>query len=139
MTQEQMKLVRSVLGVPWVARGRDPETGWDCWGLCQYMGKALFDLTLPDFGTIYTPDQARVGGVVAGLIQGRLTGFDRCEAKPGAVALFRIIGLPCHVGLCLGNGQMLHVLAGCSTVQASLLDRPWSSRLVGTFAQRVPA
>lgn len=137
MTQEQMKLVRSVLGVPWLARGRDPATGWDCWGLCQHMGKALFGLEFPDFGSLYNPDQARSGPAVSGVIDGQIGGFERCEPRAGAVALLRIIGLPCHVGLCIGDGQMLHVMQGCATVQASLLDRPWSARLVGTFAKRV--
>jgi cell wall-associated NlpC family hydrolase len=101
------------------------------------MGKALFGLELPAFGTLYAPNDARRGELVAGLIDGQLGGFEACEPRAGAVALFRIVGLPCHVGLCLGNGQMLHVLQGCSTVQASLLNRPWAARLVGTFAQRV--
>ena len=81
---------RRYLGVPYVWGGTDPATGLDCSGLVQRVYSDL-GYQLPRVST----DQATVGTPVANL----------SVARPGDVLAF---GSPVHhVGIYLGNGQMI--------------------------------
>ena len=81
---------RRYLGVPYVWGGTDPSTGLDCSGFIQRVYADL-GYPLPRVST----DQARAGQPVANL----------AAARPGDVLAF---GSPVHhVGIYLGNGQMI--------------------------------
>ncbi|WP_026421634.1 transglycosylase SLT domain-containing protein [Actinokineospora inagensis] len=82
---------KKYLGVPYVWGGTNPSTGLDCSGLVQRVYADL-GITLPRVSR----DQATVGTAVSSLDQ----------AKPGDLLAF---GSPVHhIGIYLGNGQMIH-------------------------------
>ncbi|PPK66482.1 transglycosylase SLT domain-containing protein [Actinokineospora auranticolor] len=82
---------KKYLGVPYVWGGTNPATGLDCSGLVQQVYSDL-GVDLPRVSR----DQAKQGTAVASLDQ----------AKPGDLVAF---GSPVHhIGIYLGNGQMIH-------------------------------
>jgi cell wall-associated NlpC family hydrolase len=87
-------IVRSALqflGVPYVWGGTDPRTGFDCSGFVQHV-LGLSGIQAPRVSA----QQATMGVPVASL----------AEARPGDLLAF---GQPVdHIGIYLGNGQMIH-------------------------------
>lgn len=55
------------------------------------------------------------------------------QEQPGDVALLRVRGRPVHVGLVTRRGWMLHVEAGCETVEEPYTGMQWSRRLLGFY------
>jgi hypothetical protein len=49
------------------------------------------------------------------------------------VALFRVGGVVCHIGLCIGSGWMLHCLERIDTVAERLDGVRWARRLQGFY------
>ncbi|MEP7211138.1 MAG: hypothetical protein ABI740_09905, partial [Alphaproteobacteria bacterium] len=43
-------------GVAYVDRGRDPTTGFDCWGFVHAVLPAEFGVAVDDFGEVYPTD-----------------------------------------------------------------------------------
>jgi hypothetical protein len=81
---------KKYLGVPYVWGGTDPAKGLDCSGFTQLVYKNL-GISIPRV----SQDQAKVGTAVPSL----------AEAKPGDLIVLDGGG---HVGIYVGNGQMIH-------------------------------
>jgi hypothetical protein len=81
---------KKYLGVPYKWGGTDPATGLDCSGFTQLVFKNL-GVNIPRV----SQDQANVGTPVASL----------ADAKPGDLIVLDGGG---HVGIYVGNGQMIH-------------------------------
>ena len=117
--------VEGVIGVPFLLRGRSPETGWDCMGLVEYCQPlALGRSQGPSHIDLYADTDKDMDGAAllrkyfrAGLPQWKLT-----EAVPGALTLFRAVKAPIHVGLYLGDNRFLHVRPGAQTLISHLDD-----------------
>jgi hypothetical protein len=96
---------RRYLGVPYRFGGTDPKTGLDCSGLTQLVAREV-GLTLP-----------RVTGAqqAAGLAV-----YDLAHAQPGDLVFF---GRPVsgHVGIYLGNNQIIHAPRTGDVVKVSTI------------------
>ncbi len=116
------------IGVPFLAFGRDRD-GWDCWGLVR---RAHFEITgkaLPDFLDEYDSPFDRE--TVEGLIQANTWRFRPVPAvamRALDVAVLRIGGDECHVGLVIRPGQMLHVDRNVATCVEPLRSPRWRRR-----------
>jgi probable lipoprotein NlpC len=116
---------RDYIGVPFLDHGRST-LGWDCWGLVWYVERIHFGKELPSFADGYhraaaTEETARLIDTARPLVDARLVGVP----VPGNVVVMRYQGYACHVGVFLGDGQVLHVLRGTGTV----IERVGSSRM----------
>lgn len=101
--QENIKnFVSRALDVPWVDRGRD-WTGWDCWGLVRLAFADCFGIILPGGGEFSCREPQAAGQALAAGAAAWLA-VDWGRERPGDVLFAR----PCHVGLILGRGEMLH-------------------------------
>ncbi len=105
---------RKYLGVPYVWGGTDPDKGLDCSGLVQKVYSELgYDLPRVSY------EQARTGRAVESLAQ----------AQPGDVLAF---GSPVHhVGIYIGNDQMIHAPRPGKDVEvSSVYETPTAIRRV---------
>ena len=119
-------------GVPFKDRGRDL-SGWDCWGLIVNAYRDCFDLRLPDLQGVSALDAALVGAAFAEGCK------DWREVEPGReqagdVALFHRGRWPCHAGLVIKQGQVLHVDAEIKETCIEFFNRGiLRRRLAGIF------
>ena len=122
-TGEQLiAAARSYLGTPYKWGGTDPATGLDCSGLIQVAAKRL-GITLPRTAA----QQATVGTEVKSL----------AEAKPGDLI---VLENGHHIGIYVGNGQMLHAPKTGDVVKVSKIwETPMTIRRLGVTAATTAA
>lgn len=119
------------VGAPFHERGRDPE-GWDCWGLVHYVLREQFGIDVPSYADEYHAVAERTA--IAAAIDKFGAGWTRVDAPAaGDVALFRVLGLPLHVGLVVDPPLMLHCQKGVDTVLERYDTSIWSNRLLGIY------
>ncbi|MBI1215693.1 MAG: phage tail protein [Alphaproteobacteria bacterium] len=121
------------IGLPFKSQGRD-RAGVDCWGLVRLALAEQFGLALPSFAREYqrTLDAARIPALIE-----RETPLWRAvssgEEKQGDVIVLRVRGRPMHVGLVLGDGQMLHVELGIDSAIERYDGPQWRERIFGFY------
>ena len=126
--------VETYIGLPFKEHGRTRD-GVDCWGLVRLVLADRFDIRLPAYVTGYasTEDAADI----AGLIRGEMGPWvETPEARPGDAVLMRLRAQPCHVGLVVARGWMLHVEDGIDSCLERYDGARWSRRVVGVFRYR---
>lgn len=114
MTLEQF--VGQAIGLPFRPHGRGP--AYDCYGLVVHAYRSVLGIDVPDYGGDYPrfKDHARLSEVVHNACLHDWQQVD--DPQPmDAVVIYRL-GLPIHIGLYLGAGQVLHIEHGIdATVQ----------------------
>lgn len=114
------------LDVPFEERGRSYD-GWDCWGLIYVAYRDLYEIVLPTYTGEYHSTRRREE--LQALIATKKTGgWELSDPhEPGDVALVRMMGRNCHVGLMLSGWNMLHVEDGISAAVEPIDRPPWRS------------
>ena len=99
--------VSQFVGIPFKAKGRDLETGVDCWGLLYHAEKVLFNKTVPSFQNMYSWAMDDIQSLIDQMKP--LLAYPQVpEPTPGDIVLLRFQGLHTHVGLYVGDNYMLH-------------------------------
>lgn len=113
LRQRIIHAAHNLLGVPYVWGGTSLE-GMDCSGLVQYVyGRA--GIAVPRTAE----SQYHRGHPLDEILPGDLLFF---ETEPSRIS---------HVGIYIGNGQMIHASSGSRRVRKANIDRPyWRQRLV---------
>ena len=114
-----LNLAAKQLGKPYVWGAQGPSS-FDCSGLTYYIYKNAAGITLPRVSS----DQSRYGTTVSksNLKAGDLVFFDTSGPNNGAVS---------HVGIYVGNGQMIHASSSSSKiVQVSIETSYWKNAYV---------
>ena len=114
-----LNLAAKQLGKPYVWGAQGPSS-FDCSGLTYYVYKNAAGVTLPRVSS----DQSRYGTTVSksNLKAGDLVFFDTSGPNNGAVS---------HVGIYVGNGQMIHASSSSSKiVQVSIETSYWKNAYV---------
>lgn len=116
-----------LVGIPFVDGGRDPLTGFDCWGLVRYIYHEN-GIDLP----MYPIDPKDRDGVHAEMMKVAASDWQEvAEPVPGDVVLLELVeAVANHVGVYLGDGDFIHAY-GTSVVIDRL--RRWQSRIVGFY------
>lgn len=123
--------VESYIGLPFREHGRGRD-GVDCWGLVRLVLAAQFDIDLPAYVTGYasTEDAADI----ARLIRGEMGPWVETKtSRLGDAVLMRLRAQPCHVGVIVAPGWMLHVEDGVDSCVDRYDGPRWSRRVVGLF------
>ncbi len=118
------EFVDLALDVPFVEKGRSFD-GWDCWGLIYVAYNELYGIQLPDGAEEYSSTRRReeLQSLIA---TGMIISWEPCDPhEPGDVALLRMMGRSCHVGLMLHDMWMLHVQAGVNAIVEQIDRAPW--------------
>lgn len=116
-----------VIGLPFVEGGRDLATGLDCWGLVVWMYSNALQLELPQFRGQRTAAEASSQAVQAH--RHEWVQVDRPALMD--LVLFRVKGLPCHMGVVLDQRRFVHAEESAGVVIEHLSSIMWSRRLVG--------
>lgn len=103
------------LGTPYVWGGEDPESGFDCSGLTQFVYREITGLELPRTAR----EQRREGSDIS-----------KKELQPGDLVFFATRGRRgvSHVGIYIGQNQFVHAPTRGSTVRVDSLDNKYWSR-----------
>ncbi len=125
------------IGLPFTEHGRD-RGGIDCWGLVRLVLLEQFNISLPSLANEYrrTADAARIADLMTREIP-LWQGIDAAHARCGDVIVLRLQGRPMHVGLVLGDGQMLHVEQGIDSAIEKYRGSRWQDRIYG-FYRHIP-
>ncbi len=109
------------LGVMYRYGGTSPETGFDCSGFCQY----VFDKVGISLSRVSRDQYANDGVKVS-----------KSELQPGDLVFFGSGGSVSHVGIYMGNGEMIHSPSTGKPVQYTSINSDYyTSRYIG--AKRV--
>ncbi|BAQ18296.1 NlpC/P60 family protein [Methyloceanibacter caenitepidi] len=129
LTPEQF--ARAVIGVPFETFGRSYD-GLDCWGLIWLAYRDVAGVDLPSGLGGYGSDKARQE--IEALFEQRHGAWQRHDAPEVMdVALMRVCGALCHVGLIVGKRQMLHTLRGSGTCVEDYGGLRWARRIEGFY------
>lgn len=132
----ELDLLNIYITVPFVDKGRDI-SGWDCWGLVVYIMRNHYNVCVPDNPDAYssTTEREKIAKLFiesrdnAGLWTQIEPGYER----EGDVILMRIMSHPCHVGMVINKGIMIHAESKINTVVESYNNPQWISRIVGFY------
>lgn len=117
------------IGLPFLDHGRD-RAGLDCWGLVRLAVGEQFNISLPAFLGEYKTsiDTASIAALVER--EALLWMPVRpSEERLGDVIVLRLKGQPVHVGLVLGDMQMLHVEQGVDSAIEKYSSPRWKDRI----------
>lgn len=117
------------IGVPFVPGGRD-RSGCDCWGLVVLVYRERWRIRLPAWAADYDPhDRAAAAAAFAQAAARDWRRIDPSSAREGDVALLRVGGAACHVGVIAGWPWLLHVERGTDSGVDRLDGVRWARRL----------
>jgi cell wall-associated NlpC family hydrolase len=118
-------------GVPFRDKGRDFH-GWDCWGLVVRAYRECFGVELPDYSHISALSSQEAGEFIA--VQKKTwIEVEAHQGRPGDVIVLRHGSWPCHVGLVVKAGLMLHVDMDIDTCVEPYDSGPWKNRVIGIY------
>ena len=121
------EFVDRALDVPFEERGRSYD-GWDCWGLIYVAYRDLYEITLPTYTGEYHSTRRREE-LQDLIVQRKMGGWELSDPyRPGDVALVRMMGRNCHVGLMLSDWNMLHVQSGIMAIVEPIDRPPWRDK-----------
>ena len=131
-----MHVLNSLIGIPFVAHGRDA-SGLDCWGLVRLAFGRAKGISLPGYDERYLSLEEREQIAAALSMEGGKGApwapVEAGEERAFDVALFRRAGLPSHLGLVVEPGRMLHVDLGGESCVERYDDGRWAPRLIGFY------
>ena len=124
------------IGLPFRDHGRD-RLGLDCWGLVRLVLAEQFGIALPSYAHEYqrTTQAEKIGALI---------GREACKWRPvtagseecGDAIVLRVRGMPMHVGLVVGDQQMLHIEQGINSVIERYNGPRWADRVAGFYRYR---
>jgi len=116
------------VGIPYKFGGCDL-SGADCWGLVCMVLSDLYGKELPRYQTSETSRED-----LAALIQQQKHTVRQVKvAQPGDIIVLTIVGQPCHTGIVVSLGRMLHTLAGHDSALEFYTASRWSKRIEGVY------
>lgn len=126
------------IGIPYKPHGRSRH-GSDCWYFIHLVLKEQFGVTVPTYdGVSYEQesDRERIADYMNTQRELNWRRIDPCDVKPGDVVLFRMLGVPIHVGVMCAEGLFLHCERGCNSCVERLQSSAWKRRIEGFYRPR---
>ncbi len=119
------------IGIPYKNHGRGYD-GSDCMGIVYLFYRDVLGLTIPSYAADYGDAEDRHSVMAA--INKNMPDWHRID-KPeyGCVLVFKLLNLPIHTGIYIGNGDFIHGLSGTDSCIERLDSITWKHRLKGIF------
>lgn len=125
--------MQDLIGIPYLDKGRDIETGLDCWGLFRIFYQRHMGIDLPSYSDSYEHAYDHVAMVKTMEDNWPSSWIRVVEPEFGDGVRLRIDGNACHVGVYLGNGQMLHTQTGHDSAIDRIDSIRWKNRIEGFY------
>lgn len=119
--------------IPFLEHGRD-RNGCDCWGLARLIYDEQLGIKLP---TLIDYKNTKDSEAIAKLYEEEHKQWEEVplgQEREFDIVVFKILGLPTHIGIVINKGAMLHCEYGVGT-HASEYNREvqWKKRLTGIY------
>ena len=121
------------IGLPFQDHGRD-RSGLDCWGLVRLVMAEQFNIALPSHAAEY--ERTSQVDKISALIERESVKWKIIPAGHeicGDTIVLRVRGKPMHVGMVLGDRQMLHIEQGIDSVIERYSGPHWAERIAGFY------
>ena len=125
---------KNALGVPFLDNGKG-FSGWDCWGLVVKAYEDCAGITVPAFNYISALNSKEIK-VIYDNTKEKWVEVPIGQEKPMDVVVLRYKSSPCHTGVVVKKGLMLHVDARINTCVESYCTGLWKTRVVGIFRHK---
>lgn len=121
------------INIPFKEHGRD-RSGCDCWGLARIIYKEQLGLDLP---TLINYENTKDSHAIAELYENEHLKWQEIpvgEEKEFDILVFKILGLPTHIGIVINKGIMIHCEYKIGThITEYTREIQWRNRLVGVY------
>lgn len=121
------------ISIPFLEHGRDRK-GCDCWGLARVIYDELLGIKLP---TLIDYKNTKDSHAIAELYEKEHKEWEEIplgQEKEFDIVVFKILGLPTHIGIVINKGMMLHCEYGIGThVSEYTKELQWKKRLAGIY------
>lgn len=125
-------MISTLIGIPYLNKGRDQSIGLDCWGLLREFYFQHFNIELPSYDDQY--QDAFDKQSTESVIQNNYSDWVLVNNPQfGDAILCRLAGHPCHVGVYLGEGKMLHTQSGHDSAIDMIDSVKWKNRIDGYY------
>ena len=130
--------VSAYIGLPFREHGRCllSDGGLDCWGLYRLALQEQFGLATPSLVDGYDSTLARSAAQMGAVVEHETARWRRIEPgfeECGDVVILRVYGHPVHVGMVLGQGDMLHIIDGMDSCIENYAAMKWRNRVTGFY------
>jgi len=113
------------IGIPFESGGRD-ESGVDCWGLVRMYYSDIMKIDLPSLdGKYESAFHTEIVRDLVDITKPVIKAKPVEEPRSGDIAVVKLAGIPCHVGVYLEPGYVLHAERGKDSCaeRVSILSR----------------
>jgi cell wall-associated NlpC family hydrolase len=117
-------------GIPYANKGRWPGP-LDCWGLAQYVLRDAFRIYIPSYADRYQDSEGDDAAAALALGKETEPWLQVDDPRPGDLVEIAIAGKPWHVGVYIGEGQMLHTRDGVGSCIEDVWSPTWRRRVRG--------
>lgn len=121
------------IGMPFADKGRE-RSGLDCWGLVRLVMQEQFGIALPSHTGEY--QRATELDKIPALIDRESRKWFPVPAGSEVLAdviVLRYRGAPMHVGMVLGDGQMLHIEQNVNSLIEKYTGSRWATKVSGFY------
>ena len=119
--------------IPFVEHGRERK-GCDCWGLARVIYKEQLGIDLP---TLLDYKDTHDSHNIADLYENEHKEWEEIplgQEKEFDILVFKILGLPTHIGVVINKGMMIHCEYGIGThITEYNREFQWRKRLAGIY------
>lgn len=121
--------------IPFKEKGRD-YNGVDCWGVAYLIYRDILGIELPTYTEQYrnTMDRKEIANLWG------TTDYEGWEKvnipEPYDLVQIRMLGVPMHVGIYIGNNKFLHCLENIGTTIGRINSSEWRDRIVGYYRRK---
>lgn len=124
--------VAEYIGIPYLEHGRS-RSGCDCWGLVRMVLTEHFSHVLPSLSEEYESVNSELTAALIDRHKPTVQAERVDEFFPGDIVVFRVLGLPSHVGVIVGPNYVLHIERGAASIAERLDSRRICSRIEGIY------
>lgn len=129
-----MRPLADYTAIPYVSKGRDPESGVDCWGLLRLFYAEQFGIDLPPHDERYAHADSRGEVALLAADEIQTSWVQVSEPRYGDAVVLALARRPFHVGVFVGAGRFLHALDPRVNTVIERLDAPaWRRRIEGYY------
>ena len=125
--------LKEYIGIPFKSCGRD-SFGLDCWGLLCLIYKERLDITLASYINEYV--DAHSYSAISNAVNAHIPewiSIKKGAEQPFDAIIFRLRGLPIHLGMVIKPRQMIHVLPKLNTCLERYDTPLWDKRIRGFY------